>query len=105
MKAEQVELTVSQLQEDLNNSLTWFKKDDMGFGSIQEKYEANDIQIMTIQKHPKLVGIEPNTRIFIVRDDTQEVPNNFTVGDDRDEIPETEEFRIPESFSAEIVEL
>lgn len=73
MKKEEVELTVSQLKEELlGNNLTWYKKDDMGFGSVQEKYGASDLQIATIMKHPKLVGVEPNCKVFIVRDDTEE---------------------------------
>lgn len=74
MKAETVDITVSQLQEDLANCLTWLKKDDMGYGSIQEKYSANDIQVMTIMKHPKLVGLTPTTKIFRIVDDTETHP-------------------------------
>jgi hypothetical protein len=67
-----VDLTVSQLIEDLANGQSWLKKDDLGFGSIQDKYGANDIQIKTIQKHPKLIGLEPSLTIFRVIDDTKE---------------------------------
>lgn len=72
MSKNTVDLTVSQLIEDLSNGLTWLKKEDEGFGSIQEKYQANDIQIKTIQKHPKLVGIEPSITVFRVIDDTKD---------------------------------
>lgn len=67
-----VDLTVSQLISDLANGYSWLKKDDLGFGSIQDKYGANDIQIKTIQKHPKLLGLEPSLTIFRVIDDTKE---------------------------------
>ena len=67
---EEVVITVSSLIEDLNNGLTWLKSEDVGNGSIQEKYNARDAQILAIKQHPKLVGIEPNLITFIIKDDT-----------------------------------
>lgn len=72
MAIKKVELSVSQLIEDLNNGLTWLKKEDMGYGSIQEKYDAKDQQIELIRKHPKLANIEPSLTIFTIVDDTVE---------------------------------
>lgn len=71
-KITTVDLTLSTLITDLSNGLTWLKKDDMGNGSIQEKYNANDLQIKTIQKHPKLVGIEPSLTVFRIIDDMKD---------------------------------
>ena len=79
-KIEKKQLTVNQLIEDLANGLTWLKKDDIGSGSIQEKYGANEFQVKTIQKHPKLIGLEPSLTVFEIIDDTinEETSSNTT---------------------------
>jgi len=68
---EKVKLTITQLIEDLNSGLSWLKKDDNGAGSIQQKYEATDIQILTIQKHPALKDVQVTKYIFEIVDDTK----------------------------------
>ena len=69
MAIERVQLTVSSIQADLGSGLTWLKKDDLGYGSIQEKYGATDNQIMTIRKHPSLKNLETTAKIFVIVDD------------------------------------
>lgn len=76
MAINKVDLTVSQLINDLNEGLTWFKKDDLGYGSIETKYNANEKQITAIRKHPKLKDAETSITIFNIIDDTRE--NNTT---------------------------
>lgn len=71
MAINKVDLTVSQLINDLNSGLTWFKKDDLGYGSIEVKYSANPAQIMAIKKHPSLKDAETNITIFNIIDDTK----------------------------------
>lgn len=71
MAINKVDLTVSQLINDLNNGLTWLKKDDLGYGSIEVKYGANPAQIMAIRKHPALKDAETNITVFNVIDDTK----------------------------------
>ena len=78
MAVNKVELYVSQILEDLNNGLTWLKKDDLGYGSIQEKYNAKDVQIMTIRKHPALKDAETSVTVFTIIDDTKEQTNAGT---------------------------
>jgi hypothetical protein len=75
MAFKPVDLTVSQLLEDLSNGLTWLKAEDQGFGSIEEKYNAKEFQIKVIMKHPKLVGKEPEGVIFRIIDDTKDKDN------------------------------
>lgn len=82
-KTSTVDLYVSQLIADLSQGLSWFKKEDLGFGSIQDKYGANDIQIKTIQKHPKLVGLEPSVTVFRVIDDLKDEPISTTADTER----------------------
>ena len=72
MAVEKVQLGVSAIKELLDNGYTWLKKDDLGFGSIQEKYQASDVQIQTIRKHPMLKDLETTARIFVIIDDTKE---------------------------------
>ena len=72
MAVNKVDLYVSQILEDLDNGFTWLKRDDLGYGSIQEKYGAKDQQITMIRKHPKLKDAETSVTIFNVIDDTNE---------------------------------
>lgn len=71
MAVNKVEIYVSQVLEDLNSGLTWLKKDDLGYGSIQEKYDAKDQQIAIIRKHPALKNAETTVTVFTVIDDTK----------------------------------
>lgn len=83
MAVNKVEIYVSQVLEDLNTGLTWLKKDDLGYGSIQEKYNAKDQQIAIIRKHPKLKDAETSIVIFSIIDDTEiESERNTTVSTD-----------------------
>ena len=75
MAVNKVDLYVSQILEDLNNGLTWLKRDDIGYGNIQEKYNAKDQQITMIRKHPKLKDAETNITVFNIIDDTNEIVN------------------------------
>ena len=71
MGINKVDLTVSQLVNDLNEGYTWFKKDDLGYGSIENKYGATAPQIMAIRKHPSLKDAETSITIFNIIDDTK----------------------------------
>lgn len=72
MPVEKVQLGVTAIKELLDNGYTWLKKDDLGFGSIQEKYQASDLQIAAIRKHPALKDLETTARIFVIIDDTKD---------------------------------
>jgi hypothetical protein len=72
MAVNKVDLYVSQILEDLNNGLTWLKSDDIGYGSIQEKYNAKEQQISMIRKHPTLKDAETNITVFNIIDDTKD---------------------------------
>jgi hypothetical protein len=71
MAINKVDLTVSQLINDLNEGFTWLKKDDLGYGSIETKYNANPNQIAAIRKHPALKDAETSITIFNIIDDTK----------------------------------
>lgn len=72
MAVNKVDLYVSQILEDLDNGLTWLKRDDIGYGSIQDKYNAKDQQITMIRKHPALKDAETNITVFNIIDDTKD---------------------------------
>jgi hypothetical protein len=90
MAINKVEIYVSQILEDLDNGLTWLKKDDLGYGSIQDKYNAKEQQIAMIRKHPALKDAETTVTVFTVIDDTKNNNNAGTTTNDtsvrRDEI-------------------
>jgi hypothetical protein len=70
MAVNKVDLTVSQIVNDLNSGMTWLKKDDLGYGSIESKYGAIPAQIAAIRKHPALKDAETTITIFNIIDDT-----------------------------------
>lgn len=72
MQVKNVDLTVSQLLNDLSEGLTWFKADDLGYGNIETKYGANTKQIEAIRKHPGLKDADTNITVFNIIDDTKE---------------------------------
>lgn len=67
-----IDLTVSQLINDLENGKTWYKAEDEGYGSIEETYGAKPHHIALFKTHPKLVGLEPCLVFFTLTDDTKE---------------------------------
>ena len=95
MAINKVDLTVSQLINDLNEGYTWLKKDDLGYGSIEVKYGANEKQIAAIRKHPALKDAETTVTIFNIIDDTKDgsarnktnSPTNTKSGSNMEQIP------------------
>ena len=72
MAVNKVDVYVSQIKELLDQGYTWLEKDNLGYGSIENKYGANPVQIAAIRKHPKLKDLETNITIFNVIDDVDE---------------------------------
>ncbi len=48
IQKENVSIDVQDIIDLLHSGYTWFKKDDLGYGSIQEKFNALDIHIKTM---------------------------------------------------------
>lgn len=78
MAIEKVQITVSTIKELLDNGLTWLKKDDLGYGSIQEKFQAGDTHIAAIRKHPLLKDLDTTAKVFVIIDDTKNNQKNET---------------------------
>ena len=66
IQKENVSVDVQDIIDLLHSGYTWFKKDDLGYGSIQEKYNALDIHIKTIQKHPELANVDTIAKVFVI---------------------------------------
>jgi hypothetical protein len=66
IQKENVSVDVQDIIELLHSGYTWFKKDDLGYGSIQEKFNALDIHIKTIQKHPELANVDTIAKVFVI---------------------------------------
>ena len=66
IQKENVSVDVQDIIDLLHSGYTWFKKDDLGYGSIQEKFNALDIHIKTIQKHPELKDVDTIAKVFVI---------------------------------------
>ena len=66
IQKENVSVDVQDIIELLHSGYTWFKKDDLGYGSIQAKFNALDIHIKTIQKHPDLKDVDTIAKVFVI---------------------------------------
>lgn len=91
MGIKTVDLRITQLLEDLASGMAWTKKEDLGMGSIQEKYGATEMQVATIRKHPALKDAQPSLVVFNLIDDSE--PLSTTAGGgklDTKEQPKTE---------------
>ncbi len=79
MAVNKVDVYVSQIIDHLNNGLTWLKKDDLGYGSIEQMYGANEKQISAIRKHPALKNAETSITVFNIIDDTAKAGSDYDV--------------------------
>jgi hypothetical protein len=62
-------VVLSQVVEDLHNGLTKWKKDDLGFGSLEKKYNLSQSECIRLFGHPKIVNVESKIPTFIIEDD------------------------------------
>jgi hypothetical protein len=71
IQKEEVSIDVQDIIDLLHSGYTWYKKDDLGYGSIQEKYNALDMHIKVIQKHPELQNVDTIARVFVITNNKQ----------------------------------
>lgn len=71
IKEEKVRLTITQLLKDLSEGLTWYTKDEKGFGSIQAKYSIPEAKIPAIEQLEQLKNVPTTIRVFEIVDDTR----------------------------------
>lgn len=67
------EVKISEIQDLLKLGYARLKKDDLGNGSIQEKYELTTSQVKDLFQHPKLKGLKVKVPGVTIVDDTPEV--------------------------------
>jgi hypothetical protein len=65
-------VVLSIIVEDLRNGLTKWKKDDIGFGSIEKKYNLLHNEALELFSHPKIKNLEHRIPTFIIEDDLSE---------------------------------
>lgn len=63
------EVSLLQIVEDLNSGLSKWKKDDIGFGSIEKKYNLTIEEAIVLFNHPKIKNKEPRIPTFVIVDD------------------------------------
>jgi hypothetical protein len=79
IQKENVSIDVQDIIELLHSGYTWFKKDDLGYGSIQEKFNALDIHIKTIQKHPDLKDVDTIAKVFVITNRNKQTNGTGTI--------------------------
>lgn len=67
-------VVLSQIVEDLKAGLTRWKKDDIGFGSLEKKYNLQIPEMVELLAHPKIKNVETKIPTFIIVDDLMEEP-------------------------------
>lgn len=73
------QVKISQVREDLHSGLTRWKKDDIGFGSIEKKYGLTVPEMIELLAHPKIKNVESRIPTFIIIDDVpDEEPTQHT---------------------------
>lgn len=75
------EIRISELINDLKSGITRYKKEDLGFGSIEEKYSLTFTELRQIIAHPKLKGIRVSIPSYILIDDTEDQDEDTEVSE------------------------
>ncbi len=63
------EVSLVQVSEDLDNGLTKWKKDDIGFGSLEKKYSLTMPEMIELLNHPRVKLMETRIPTFRIIDD------------------------------------
>ena len=62
-------LSGKQILTDIKSGLTRWKKDDLGLGSIEEKYGLTFSEMKIVNSHPKIKGIKTSIPTVLILDD------------------------------------
>lgn len=66
-------IKVSEILSDLKSGVHRYKKDDVGFGSLEEKYDLTFTELKQIINHPKIKGIKTQIPSLQIIDDTENI--------------------------------
>lgn len=76
------EIKVSEVLNYLKNGVTRWKKEDLGFGSLEEIYSLTFTEVKELIDHPKIKGVKTKIpTLKIVDDTTDEVTTEETTED------------------------
>jgi hypothetical protein len=87
---ETKKVTLSQVVEDLKSGMTKWKKDDIGFGSIEGKYNLQMNEALELFHNPKIKHREHTIPTFVIIDDLP------------DETTTAPEVTVPEPIQAQV---
>ncbi len=86
--SELKEILISQIKKDLKSGLTRWKKDNLGFGSLEEKYSLTFTEVKELIEHPKIQGIKTKIPTLRIIDDTENTSDDLSpAGEDFEEAP------------------
>jgi hypothetical protein len=71
--AELKKILISEVLKDLKSGLTRWKKDDLGFGSLEEKYSLSFTELKDLINHEKIVGVRSKIPTMLIVDDTEDI--------------------------------
>lgn len=71
MAREEKKISIPEVLDLMKKGYTRYKKDDEGFGSIQEHYGLTAVEMAEVSRHPKLKGIKTKfpSRIRLIDDE------------------------------------
>lgn len=75
-------IKISEILTDLKSGVTRWKKEDLGFGSIEEKYSLKFAEMKQVMNHPKIKGIRTTIPSLLLVDDTDTEVEAPTVSPD-----------------------
>lgn len=87
---ETKKVTLSQVVEDLKSGMTKWKKDDIGFGSIESKYNLQMSEALELFNNSKIKNREHTIPTFVIIDDLP------------DETTTAPEATVPEPIQAQV---
>ena len=67
---EMKEIKVSEVLNYLKNGVTRWKKEDLGFGSLEEIYGLTFTEVKELIDHPKIKGVKTKIPTMRIIDDT-----------------------------------
>lgn len=68
---EMKEIKVSEVLNHLKNGVTRWKKEDLGFGSLEEIYGLTFTEVKELIDHPKIKGVKTKIPTMRIIDDTE----------------------------------
>ena len=106
--AELKTIKVSEVLNSLKSGVTRWKKEDLGFGSIEEKFDLTFTEMKELMNHPKIRGVKtkiPTLRIIddVETEETPEETTEDTLVETRIEVAETPiVVKTPQKVTAEV---